>query len=67
MSGFQEGKHSDLEIFYVQKSLVQISPIWSTKKIKIQATKFKKYKSWNSKDRLCIVIVLSCPLLSSSQ
>ena len=26
-------------------------------------TKFKKYKSWNPKVRLCIVIILSCPLI----
>ena len=29
----------------------------------LQVTKFKKYKSWNPKVRLCIVIVLSCPLI----
>ena len=32
----------------------------------LQVTKFKKYKTWDPKVRLYIVIVLSCPVLSSS-
>ena len=30
----------------------------------VQVTKFNKYKFWSSKVRLCIVIILSCPLIS---
>ena len=29
----------------------------------LQVTNFNKYKSWNPKVRLCIVIVLRCPLI----
>ena len=29
----------------------------------LQVAKFKKYKYWNLKVQLCIVIVLSCPLI----
>ena len=31
----------------------------------VQVTKFKKYKTWDPKVRLYIVIVLSCPLIGS--
>ena len=33
--------------------------------MEVQVTKFKKYKTWDPKVRLYIVIVLSCPLISS--
>ena len=33
--------------------------------LSLQVTKFKKYKTWNPKVQLYIVIVLSCPLIGS--
>ena len=52
---------STLSIHY---SFIMLIRKMSNGHVMVQVTKFKKYKSWNPKVRLCIVIVLNCPLIS---
>ena len=43
---------------------IEVSTMLNSSEFYVQVIKFNKYKCWNPKVRLCIVIVLSCFLIS---